>query len=124
MPTGSHARECNGKYILGREYKFYAIIPQGQRSNEGMTLQVVDLEVYMTGKRKRMICSIYLPPTDLVMEEGLRDLLEQLPVPMILLRDFKAHDLLWGSEKMSTKGKILEKILHRFNLLCLNEKTY
>ena len=29
---------------------------------------------------------------------------------------------LWGSEKMSTRGRILEKMLDRFNLLCLDEK--
>ena len=37
-------------------------------------------------------------------------------------RDFNAHNLLWGSEKMSTRGRLLEKILNRYNLLCLNEK--
>ena len=68
----------NVKYTLGREFKFYAIIPLGQRSKGGttitikneiahkrlnirMALQAVALEVYMTGKGKRTICSIYLP---------------------------------------------------------------
>ena len=39
-------------------------------------LQEVALEVYMTGKGKRTICSIYLPPTDLVTDEDMKDLLE------------------------------------------------
>ena len=55
-------------------------------------------------------------------EENTRDCLEQLQAPMILLGDFNAHNPLWGSEKMSTRGRILENILDRFNLLCLNEK--
>ena len=61
----------NVRYNLGREYKFYAKIPPGQRSKGGAavaikiahkrlnirtTLQVV-AQVYMAGKRKR-ICSI------------------------------------------------------------------
>ena len=41
---------------------------------------------------------------------------------MILLRDFHAHNPLWGSKKMSTRGGMLEKILDEFNFLCLNEK--
>merc|ERR1711976_637296 len=69
-----------------------------------------------------MGCSIYLPPTEQVTEQDLIDLLEQLPAPLILLGDFNAHNPLWGSEKMSTRGRILENILDKFNLLCLNEK--
>ena len=41
--------------------------------------------------KNRTICSIYLPLTDQVIEEDMRDLLEHLPVPMILLGDFNAH---------------------------------
>ena len=74
------------------------------------------------GKEKRTMCSIYLPPIDLVTEEDMRDLLEQLPAPMIVLGDFNAHNPLWGSEKTSTRGRMLEKIQDKFNLLCLNEK--
>ena len=71
----------NIKYNLGREYEFYTTIPPSQRSKRGATvsiinemtrkklnirttLQVVALEVYMTGKRKRRICLIYLSPID------------------------------------------------------------
>ena len=80
--------------------------------------------VYMAGKRKITICSIYLPPRDQVTEEDMKDLLEQLPAPMILLGDFNAHNPLWGSEKISIRGRMLEKILARFNLLKRKEKTY
>ena len=41
---------------------------------------------------------------------------------MILLGDFNAHNPLWESGNMSTRGKMFQKILDRFNLLCLNEK--
>ena len=41
---------------------------------------------------------------------------------MKLLEDFNAHNPLWGSEKTSTRGRMLEKIQDKFNLLCLNEK--
>ena len=66
----------------------------------------------MTGKRT--IC--------LMTEVDMRDLLEQLPAPMILLGDFNAYNPLWGSEKMNTRGRIQEKIFDRYNSLCFNEK--
>ena len=52
------------------------------------------------------------------------DLLEQFPAPIILLRDFNAHNPLLESEKISTRRRMLKKILDKYNLnlLCLNEK--
>ena len=76
----------------------------------------------MVGKGKRTICSIYLPPTDQVIDEDMRDLLKELPAPMILLGDFNAHNPLWRNEKMSTRRRMKEKILDRYNLLCINKK--
>ena len=46
---------------------------------------MVVLEVNLVKKRKRTICSIYLPATDYVTEEDMTDILKQLPVPIILL---------------------------------------
>ena len=53
----------------------------------------------MKGKRKGTICSIYLTLTDQVTQEVMRNLLEQISVPMILLGDFNVHNPLWGNEK-------------------------
>ena len=66
-------------------------------------------------KKKDNVFNISTPNRP-VTEEDLRDLLEQLPAPMILLEDFNAHNQLWGSEKMSTRERVLEKILERYNL--------
>ena len=71
----------NDKYNLGKEYKFYVTTPWGRRSKGGTAvaikkditherlniktpIQVVVLEVYLVGKVKRTVCSIYLPPPD------------------------------------------------------------
>ena len=70
-----------------------------KRLNIKTTLQLVALELYLVGKRKRTICSIYLPPTDQMTEEDKKGQLEQLTAPMIQLGDFNAHNPLWGSEK-------------------------
>ena len=53
-------------------------------------------------------------------EENLRDPLNQLPTPVILIGDFTAENPLWRGEirhKMKMLGKIIDKYV-----LCLNEK--
>ena len=58
----------------------------------------------LPGKEEKMtICSIYLPPIEQVTEEDIRDLMEQLPAPMILLGQFNTHKSLFGSEKNEPK---------------------
>ena len=110
----------NDKYSLGREYEFYAKIPSPRireavaikkgithkRLNIKTTIQVVALKFYLIEKGKRTVCSIYLPSTDQVTEEDMRDLLEQLPVPMILLGDFNSHNPL--RKKINTRGRMLD----------------
>ena len=81
----SSIRGIAEKYIISRTIR--------------ITFQVVALEVYKTGKTKRTMCPMYLPPTYQVTEEYMRDLMVQLPVLIILLEDFNAQNLLWGNEK-------------------------
>ena len=83
---------------------------------------MVALQVYLIGKGKKTVCSTYLPQTDQVTEEDMRELLEQLPAPMILLEDFNEHNPLWGSQKMSARGRMMERVLDRYNLMCINKK--
>ena len=71
---------------------------------------------------KRTIGLIYLPPTDQVREENMRDLLNQLSPPIIWMGDFNVQNPLWRTKKSCTGGKIRQKIQDKFNLLCLNEK--
>ena len=73
-------------------------------------------------ERKEEIMFYIFTPTDQVTEEDVRCLLEQLLAPMILLENFNASNLLWGSEKKSTRGRMMGKILNRYNLLCINKK--
>ena len=43
-----------------------------------------------------------------------------------MLGDLNAYNPLKGSERISTKGKTIMKLLHKFSLICLNntEETY
>ena len=63
-----------------------------KRLNIITTLQAVALEVQPMGKGKRTLCTIYLPPQENVTVEGMRELMDQLPTPMIVMGDFNADN--------------------------------
>jgi len=56
----------------------------------------------------KTICSIYLSPSIACNITELEDLIRQLPPPVLLLEDFNAHSQQWGSNKRSTRGKMVE----------------
>lgn len=66
------------------------------------------------------ICSIYLHQKDDITEECLDNLLKQLPTPFILSGDFNAHNATWGSNHTDIRGKNIEKVIDRKNLVLLN----
>lgn len=52
--------------------------------------------------------------------EKLNSLLDQLPLPVILLGDFNAHSDLWGSEQLDERGKAIEEVIGERGLIVLN----
>ena len=69
------------------------------------------------------ICNIYLPPNDNPSFQDLHNLILQLPKPFIILGDFNAHNSIWGSNKNTTRGKLIESIINTHNLCLLNDNT-
>ncbi|GFY39598.1 putative tick transposon [Trichonephila inaurata madagascariensis] len=51
----------------------------------------------------------------------LQELIDQLPLPFILLGDFNAHHLLWGCQDVNSRGKVVEKLLTELDLTLLND---
>ena len=107
--------------------------PPGQRSKGGTAiairkeilhkrltyrtiLQVVAREVYLVGKDNNKL-NISLPNRP---SEGRRqrELLNQLTTPLILKGNIITYCPLQGSEKISTRKKMLEKIHDKYNLFC------
>ena len=54
------------------------------------------------------LCSIYIPPQYKLELQELNNLITQLPSPYIIMGDFNGHNPLWGSDKLTDKGKKLE----------------
>ncbi|GBO07701.1 hypothetical protein AVEN_137423-1 [Araneus ventricosus] len=72
------------------------------------------------------VCSVYLPPHNVISQQDPYTLVDQLPTPFILLSDFNGHSTLWGSDVTNSRGRQIERLISN-NCLCLlnkDEKTY
>ncbi|KAL9692065.1 hypothetical protein quinque_016490 [Culex quinquefasciatus] len=54
-------------------------------------------------------------------EDKLDQLIPQLPAPIVLLGDFNAHSPLWGGKHRDQRGRAIEQILGKYNLIILND---
>ena len=87
------------------------------------TLQAVAVRLSI-GKKTYSLCSIYLPPSDVIDVTELQNLKKQLPPPYIFLGDFNGHNTLWGSPENNTRGEIIEKFLQKEDLVLFNNKKH
>lgn len=65
------------------------------------------------------LCNIYLPDTSWEIEQ-IDHVIDQLAHPYVIMGDFNAHNILWGSIKTDIKGRILERWLQRDDIALLN----
>ncbi|KAG5876142.1 hypothetical protein JTB14_021075 [Gonioctena quinquepunctata] len=68
------------------------------------------------------ICNLYLPNADWT-PRCLRNLLQQLPEPFMIVGDLNVHNPLWGSSRSCPGGRILEEIINDLDLVLLNTGT-
>lgn len=66
------------------------------------------------------VCSLYLPPSVAVAQRDFEKLCDQLPQPFLILGDFNAHNAMWGSGKIDSRGKMLERVLFSRSICLLN----
>ena len=116
---------------------FNYICPDGQRAWGGTSVMVkssvphsqFDLNtnlhavaVNVTLSIKVTICSIYLPPYDILSKNSLVSLIDQLPHPFILVGDFDGHSKVLGCADTNDRGEIIEDVIAENDLYLLNEK--
>lgn len=70
------------------------------------------IAVSATLHRTITICSIYIPPSDIIQSE-IDPLIKQHPKPFILLGDFKCQNEIWGSKETNKKGQIIENLINK-----------
>ena len=116
---------------------FNHICPDGQRASGGTSIMVkssvphsqFDLNtnlqavaVNVTLSKKVTICSIYLPPNDVLSKNSLVNLINQLPQPFMLVGDFNGHSKVWGCSDTNDRGEIIEDVIAENDLCLLNDK--
>jgi hypothetical protein len=69
------------------------------------------------------LCSIYITPQYKLELQELNNLINQLPSPYIIMGDFNGHNPLWGSDRLTDKGKKLENFANQNNLCILNDSS-
>ncbi|GFT53848.1 putative RNA-directed DNA polymerase from transposon X-element [Trichonephila clavipes] len=88
------------------------------------SLQTVAVRIHSTSLIT--VCCLYLPPNTVIHQHDLNNLVDQLPVPFVILGDFNGHSTLWGSAKTNPRGRQIEQVLSDHYLCLLNheEPTY
>ena len=96
-------------------------VPQSQ-IHLNTNIQAVAVKV--TLHKSIHVCSIYLPPGDRLNIAELEHLIAQLPKPFIIMGDFNSHSNVWGCRDTDQKGRIIEDVINRNNLLLYINKSY
>ena len=68
--------------------------------------------VSVTLHRTISICSIYIPPRAKIEQKELDEIIIQLPTPYLLLGDFNGHYVIWGSDDVNERGRIMENFIN------------
>lgn len=72
-------------------------------------------------KQRRMsIVNFYNPCMQFKISE-LEEVMEAVGAPVVWVGDFNAHNPLWGSRDRDCNGEIVEEVMDRHGLVCLND---
>ncbi|KAL4091429.1 hypothetical protein QTP88_026121 [Uroleucon formosanum] len=66
------------------------------------------------------ICNIYIPDSKSFTKQHLKNIINQLPKPFILLGDFNSRNTSWGCTHTDHRGQIIEEFLEDEALILLN----
>ena len=108
--TRSDGHERGSSLLIHKKIQ-YDLIPLNT------TLQAIAAKVYW--HKQYTICSVYLPHTEVTKQE-IQNLIDQLPVPFLILGDFNARSTQWGDSTGNGKGRIMEDILLENDIILLN----
>jgi hypothetical protein len=131
----THLKDTNNTNIKQKQknYTMYNHYTQADRPSGGSSIAIhnnyihslIDLKTNLQAIAVRLThdktITIYIPPNYQLQSQELIDLIAQLPAPFLLMEDFNAHNPLWGSDKMSDKGKKLKDAVSHHNLCILND---
>ena len=122
VPQIGYAYHRRDKISDGRAHGGVAILVRVDipcaRLDLNTSLQAVAVKVKLD--KSITICSLYLPPQEPIDQTELDNLFTQLTGNVLVLVDYNAHNVLWHSSHTNTRGRIIERVVSRNNLVCLN----
>ena len=63
----------------------------------------------------------YISPRAKIEQKDLDEIVYQLPTPYLLLGAFNGHHVIWGSDDVNEKGRIIENFINKNNLRLFND---
>ena len=70
------------------------------------------------------VASVYVPPSETLNELAFDRMINSFSSRYLILGDFNGHSHLWGANQENERGKIVEKLIDRHNLILLNDCSY
>lgn len=84
------------------------------------TLQAVAVSIKI--HKRITVCSLYLPPGEVIEREQLQNLLEQLPKPFVILGDMNAHHPMWyDTRPVNERGDIIVDFITENDIALLDK---
>ena len=70
------------------------------------------------------VASVYVPPSETLNELAFDRMINSFSSKYLILGDFNGHSHLWGANRENERGKIVEKLIDRHNLILLNDSVH
>ena len=75
-------------------------------------------------KKTYTVASVYVPPSETLNELAFDRMINSFSSRYLILGDFNGHSHLWGANQENERGKIVEKLIDRHNLILLNDSVH
>ena len=120
-------------YTCHCSYGHFNVTPHGGVAlfiHESMPFQTIDLNCALQAVAAVVQldvpitkCSLYASRNHNLTQESLSEVLDQLPAPMVILGDFNSYNTLWGCRTTDLRGRIVEDVVSRHQLIILNTES-
>ena len=70
------------------------------------------------------VASVYVPPSEAINELAFDIMINRFSSRYLILGDFNGHSHLWGANQENERGKVVEKLIDRHNLILLNDSVH
>ena len=70
------------------------------------------------------VASVYVPPSETLNELAFDRMINSFSSRYLILGDFNGHSHLWGANQENERGRIVEKLIDRHDLILLNDSVH